>query len=338
MNITEVHRKAERAIGAPIDWDGDGVRGFCACPAEAMHTHKTGKRDCTIYIEGAPTLYCFHSSCKSGVEAVNRKLRRALGGADWAVTMPDGSTLRSGEARLEAGASIPPPKMEDSERKARRQLLESIGLHIKAGRGQQILDEYKWTTEQMVYSSPIDLEDGESFPEDFNHMMRLWHPDDVVWCGDTMDSGQPHHMTTNFKRAGDWLKEGVPRGGQFTCPSAFGVGTFSRSAQNVTRRRFLVVESDTLNRETIGAVFQFMRRAMSHALFAVVDTGGKSLHGWLSPQNSPQLLEELKATLTALGCDPALFGVSQPVRLAGVPRNAEANQVLLWCASGRAGQ
>jgi hypothetical protein len=100
----------------------------------------------------------------------------------------------------------------------------------------------------------------------------------------------------------------------------------------------MVVESDTLNREEVGAVFQFLRVKLRHTLFAVVDTGGKSLHGWFNIQPNKLFHEELKATLIGLGCDPALFKASQPVRLCGVPRDGEKNQVLLWCRDdGREG-
>lgn len=71
---------AEKQLG-PIDWQ-DNATGFCTCPGIDKHTTGDGKRDCRVTIDGAPTVFCFHSSCKKAVDEANRKLRRASSEAE----------------------------------------------------------------------------------------------------------------------------------------------------------------------------------------------------------------------------------------------------------------
>jgi hypothetical protein len=94
----------------------------------------------------------------------------------------------------------------------------------------------------------------------------------------------------------------------------------------MSRHVFLVVESDSLSKEQMLAVFAWMRQFMH--LRAIVDTAGKSLHGWFEYPN-PFQLEELRVILPTLGCDPALFRTSQPCRLPGALRDGKF-QRLLW--------
>ena len=41
----------------------------------------------------------------------------------------------------------------------------------------------------------------------------------------------------------------------------------------------MVIESDTLARDEVGAVFAYLRRRLHYDLHCIVDTAGKSLHG-----------------------------------------------------------
>ena len=61
----------------------------------------------------------------------------------------------------------------------------------------------------------------------------------------------------------------------------------------------------------------------------IIDTAGKSLHGWFVAACSKILEERLKATLVAFGCDPKVFTYSQPVRVPGAWRDGKL-QRLVW--------
>jgi hypothetical protein len=110
----------------------------------------------------------------------------------------------------------------------------------------------------------------------------------------------------------------------FTCPSTFKTGTHSRCNDNVVQRRFLVVESDVLDRNQVCAVFHWLEQFTR--LRAIVDTAGKSLHGWFDVP-SDSTMDELKIILPVFGCDPALFKQAQPCRLPGALRTDRENKV-----------
>jgi VirE N-terminal domain len=46
-----------------IRWDSE-MYGFCTCPGNHLHTTADAERDCEIYLDGAPTIHCFHDHCR----------------------------------------------------------------------------------------------------------------------------------------------------------------------------------------------------------------------------------------------------------------------------------
>ena len=126
----------------------------------------------------------------------------------------------------------------------------------------------------------------------------------------------------------DWYRIG-PVMGNFTCGSSFRPGSYQRSNENLNGHRFLVVESDTLSRDEVGAIFAYLRRRLHYALHCIVDTGGKSLHAWCDAPRNKLLENRLKAGLEVFGCDPKVFTYSQPVRVPGAWRDGKL-QRLVW--------
>jgi len=102
-------------VGA-VDWQTE-VSGFCRCPGEALHTHRTGKKDCRVSVDGAPTIYCFHSSCAAVVASANRTLRVAIGQNPWELKLPGGAVLRNGDV-LQAGGSVLPREVVQARARA----------------------------------------------------------------------------------------------------------------------------------------------------------------------------------------------------------------------------
>jgi len=144
---------------------------------------------------------------------------------------------------------------------------------------------------------------------------------------------KPEHAA-HFKTTKDWLNKSVAPA-PFICPAAFKNTSFARSNDNIVARRFLVVESDTLTRDQVGAVFRWLTEC-DLKLVAIVDTAGKSLHGWFEFEED--LVDDLKLVLTAFQCDPKLFTASQPVRLPGALRDGVAGkyQKLVYLSEGGA--
>jgi hypothetical protein len=174
----------------------------------------------------------------------------------------------------------------------------------------------------------VSLTEGPE--KDWRMLLELFTPGDVLWIGNVMESGPGHGG--NFRALCDWMALPGPPG-PFTCPSVFKPGAYSRSKENVVSTPFLVVESDSLTKPEICAVFSWLRQFLH--LGAIVDTGARSLHGWFN-YPVPPVMAELKTILPQLGCDPAMFKPSQPCRLPGFKRGPGI-QALVYLDTGGPG-
>ncbi len=143
----------------------------------------------------------------------------------------------------------------------------------------------------------------------------MFEPEDIIWIGELNHTGKPLNRK-NFRERDYWVDQ-LDELSNYICPAVYTPDVYSRADSNVAVRKFLVVESDTLSRDQVGAVFRLLMHKLT--LRAVVDTGGKSLHGWFDCPNQDELAD-IKAFLPELGCDPKMFGASQPCRLAGRKR------------------
>lgn len=117
--------------------------------------------------------------------------------------------------------------------------------------------------------------------------------------------------------------------GNYTCGSSFKPGSHSQSNENLPGHRFLVIESDTLARDEVGAVFAYLRRRLHYGLHCIIDTAGKSRHAWFDAPRTKALEQRLKVGLEVFGCDPKVFTYSQPVRVPGAWREGRL-QRLVW--------
>lgn len=190
----------------------------------------------------------------------------------------------------------------------------------------EILHKFTWDYASILNDPVGAITEPPS--EHWRYLLCLFDEDDIVWVGrDKWDTGKPKHRW-RFQRVIDWLGwQACP--GKLICPNTFAPRTYSRANDNVLATKFLVVESDELSRNEVGAVFRWLEKAYSGmTLRAIVDTAGKSLHGWFD-YPSPAVLEELKDFLPRLKFDPAMFAPSQPCRLPGALRD-KAYQRLVY--------
>lgn len=297
---------AEKIIGE-IHWLDD-VNGLAIkCPGQHLHTTRSTKRDCKVYLNGAPTVFCFHSSCAPVLDRVNLDLRRAMN-----KNQHENIPLRqlSKEERLAIRKREVLHRFEENSHRIGRSIILA-----------SIQKKFSWPIEEVFEDSP--LKPSENPEEDYAlFLSRLFRQDDVIWIGDVTDSGEG--CEKNFRLVSDWIK--ICPIGNFTTGSTFKPGVFNRSNENVLESRYMVIESDTLNKLEMLSIFKWMITFCR--LRAIVDTGGKSLHGWFD-HASERFRLKLKPLLHELGCDRSLFKPSQPVRLPGVKRG-EKRQKLLW--------
>ena len=189
----------------------------------------------------------------------------------------------------------------------------------------ELFEKFHWPFAQILSDSPLLVADRDA-DEQFRTWLRLWPAHCHVWIGDVYSSGRPEHRT-HFRPVAEWYQIG-PVMGNFTCGSSFKPGSFQRSNANCNGTRFLVVESDTLTKDEIGAVFAYMNNRLHFNLHAIIDTAGKSLHGWFDAPNNRLIETRLKAVLHVFGCDPKLFTYSQPVRVPGAYRDGKLQRIV----------
>ena len=321
---------AESIVGK-VDWQTE-VSGLCRCPGEAMHTQRTGKKDCRINIDGAPTVFCFHSSCLAAVERVNLTLRQKLGVATWEIRLPGGRVLRSGDLLAATGAVVRRETVRAVGRAEGRSPEEAEVLALVAVLAERfkadLFEVFHWPFAQILEESPLQVAERDA-DDQFRTWLRLWPAHATVWIGDVFNSGKPEHRA-HFRPIADWYQIG-PAMGNYTCGASFKPGSFSRCIENLNGQRFLVIESDTLAKDDVGAVFSYLRRRLHYRLHCIIDTAGKSLHAWFEAPRNRVLENRLKAGLIVFGCDPKVFTYSQPVRVPGAWREGKL-QRLVWLA------
>jgi len=354
-NITLRQRIAELVLPGGIDWI-DADRGACRCPGENLHTGATRRRHCMVYLWGAPTIRCVHSSCGAVVEDANRRLRGEIGKAE------------RGEGWKPDPEELAKIKRQREERNAAE--AEKGELARTAGKARaKILERYAWPEVDAWEASPVRL-DGR--PEDDHRLfLRIFPADAAVWIGERHESGKPEHAR-NFRPASEWCE--LPAApAPLVCPAIFKTGSLSRSAENVAGNPFLVVEGDSIdpileakctraamirqdleagtideakakallqryelneddrqrNREACLAIIKWIADECRLTLRAVIDAGNKSVHGWFDRPDD-NIVAELVAIAGGLGLDPATFRPSQPVRLPGWKRETGRHQRLLY--------
>jgi hypothetical protein len=294
-----------------------------------LHTHATGQKDCRVSVDGAPTIYCFHASCSPAVAEANRRLRRELNASPWALTLPDGRVLRAGDVLQSSGTVLPrevvKARAQADGRDAGEQLILETLKAVADRFKPELFAKFHWPFAQILADSPLRVAEREA-DDQFRTWLRLWPAHCHVWIGDVFSSGKPEHRT-NFRPVADWYQIG-PVMGNFTCGSSFKPGSYQRSNANCNGTRFLVIESDTLAKDEVGAIFAYLNRRLHFNLHAVIDTAGKSLHGWFDAPRNPRIEARLKAVLTVFGCDPKLFTYSQPVRVPGAYRDGKLQRIV----------
>ncbi len=328
--MTDPKQIAAGIVGA-VDWQTE-VSGFCRCPGESLHTHKTGKKDCRVNVDGAPTIYCFHSSCAPAVASANRNLRLAIGQSPWELKLPGGAILRSGDVLQPSGTVLPREVVQARARAEGRDAGEQLALEtlkVVADRFKpELFEKFRWPFAQIVADSPLLVSERDA-DEQFRTWLRLWPAHCHVWIGNVYSSGRLEHRT-HFRPVAEWYQIG-PVMGNFTCGSAFKPGSFQRSNANCDGTRFMVIESDTLPKDEVGAIFAYLNQRLHFNLHAIIDTAGKSLHGWFDAPRDRQIEMRLKSVLTVFGCDPKLFTFSQPVRVPGAFRDGRLQRIV-WLA------
>lgn len=204
-----------------------------------------------------------------------------------------------------------------------------------------IMRNFQWNYSDLILTSPHAL----NFPSEHDPMLfikRMFGPDEIVWCGDYSDSGEPRHAC-HWRTAAEW-QDCETNPGPLTHPAIWQPGHYSRSLAGIVSKNWIVLEVDKhpitgiepdpqdldaideLHAITLSIV-RFIRERAGWELGAIVDSGNKSLHAWF---RHPRNLEAVKADLEALGIDGNMLRTNQPARLPGHFRNSGRLSKTLW--------
>ena len=228
-------KSRKRSLGR---WNGlTPKRGIARALGGHATPAPTKATDCTIYVNLIPTLHCFHTSCQDEIAAANHRFRSV------AARGVAGVELLGGRG---SATPTPPASHREALQRLRRRAENSLT---------RILSDFAVTPADLFKQSPVRLTGGAE--NDWRLLLGFFAPDDVVWIGGVTDSGLGHQR--RFRRAVEWFAESAAPG-QYTCPSPFKPGAFSRSKDNVFDGRYLVVESDTLTKQQICAAFGWLRQ------------------------------------------------------------------------------
>lgn len=190
------------------------------------------------------------------------------------------------------------------------------------------------------YESPMCLE--ASHDAQTRQMIEwLFKPDDLLWMGDTHDSGQPAHHD-NFRPAKEWFH--APQLPPRLSAGTYCEGSYSRSQANLVSQPYLIIESDDIightpttdkereeNRQLNAALMLFLTDRFHLELRALIDTGGKSLHGWFAHPGG-ETARALSKLLDGLAIDKSVFkqSASLPLRAPGCLHEVTGRRASLY--------
>lgn len=236
-------------------------------------------------------------------------------------------------SRRRAGASPHPhqrPKKPLISRSRGKDILADL---ISQGKGA--------CEDDFLQASPVTL------PEDPQKqsvvlLETLYRSDDLLFLGDRCSPGYPGKNLLTVEKWLSWFRNGYgppphiipnPLSGR-KMPTRTGDKKTWRGDHCVSSFRFALVEFDDLSREDQLAFWA----AVDLPVCALIDTGGKSLHGWVATGGVEDLQSwesQIKTNLfmdllEPLGVDPACKNPARLSRMPGYLRETQRHQICLY--------
>lgn len=308
--------------------------GFCRCPGAFQHTHRNGRRDCRVRLDGAPTVYCVHTSCAAVLDEVNYRLRSRIASAERTMNQSCG---QSGGVAKPARSSGPvrPPTIPPFDPVKLERLAKVCRCEI--------------TLDWLAARSPVTIPPVEEQQRDGRACSRLfvdalYRPNErilvftrfysqgdflAVSRGDSYRLGdRPDvkasraHLPTSGDE-GVWYQTAPVTAGWEPVPSPDSrLGR--RHEACVTRFPFLLLESDTAEESLwLKALVQLPLR-----IAALYTSGGKSIHALIKVDCETKAEFDAarnvaRSVLCPLGADGAAMSAVRLSRLPGCLRHGK---------------
>ena len=152
----------------------------------------------------------------------------------------------------------------------------------------------------------------------------LFPGDPRVWTGDALDAVLPAQPLSKQKDPS--LRQFIVPSPALAASAKTQEGKLSgRALENIGPRRYLVVEGDETSKAEQAAVLRHLARFAP--LVLVVDSAGKSLHGWFCCKAADEDTQEaFFREATKLGADAGIWTRNQVVRMPGGLRDGKKRQ------------
>lgn len=192
-------------------------------------------------------------------------------------------------------------------------------------------------------ASPIRLTDGDVQNDKILLLSTLYEPEDLIFIGGREDPGI---IGETIRPAKDWIRyfEADGKSSEHIIPNPLtgeksplknGDGLTFRGDGCIAKFKFIVVEFDSIPREEQIAFWE----KSGLPLYCLIDSGGKSIHGWVKVEGITTAKQWEKIVrnhlfpqiLTPLGVDAACKNEARLSRLPGHHRISNSKmQKLLW--------
>lgn len=320
--------------------------GGCApCPGRHKHTKGSGRRDFRVVLDGAPTGFCFHSSCSAEVEAFNDELRRRIWREENGTrpVSPYESKTVAPEPHAPRALKRPPLDLEKLQRVARTVkdpidrdwLMARSAIPVRPGMrdcGADFLEHLYAAGEKILIFTQFKSQ-GQ-----FGYVVgrggwRLASQRGVPAVKSDLPLGGPDGVWFLCNPVtGEWRKNesAVSRGGE----SRYG----RRHGACVTRWPYLVLENDEAPQDLW---LKFLVQ-LPLPIVAIYTSGGKSVHALLRLQGAADKTawdrerDAMLALMAPMGADPAAMTAVRLTRLPGCMRGDRLQE--LWYLNPRARQ
>ena len=317
-----------------------GDDGFTVCPGAHLHQGKSALRDFRVILTGAPTAFCFHSSCSTVVDEFNLELRRRIAAAE------RGDDLRPRTPSM-MGDGVPPAPMPP--RRLKRPPFEPLKLAQFAGQCRReitldwlsarspvpvptaaaqgpetarlFLDALYDTDERVLVFTRFYSQGDFMVTAGGGGCVRLADKQGVESVTSPLPCGGPEGVWfLNQPITGDWkINNATTQGGD----ARWG----RRHGDCVTAWRYLVLESDVADPDLwLRALVQ-----LPLPIAAIYTSGGISIHALirLDAEDKPTfdaIRDELVQVVCPLGADAAAMTAVRLTRLPGMLRHGKTNK------------
>lgn len=324
-NLATRRAIAEDMLGHALD-----ANGYAPCPWRHLHTGKGNARDFRVVLEGAPTAFCFHSSCAGEVEIFNAELRSRIGKAECNPGARRPHVLGNVAAppvgvRKPKRPPYEPAKLADFARRCpfpidAAWLAKRSPVPIPEAQGTELATLflsalYKAGERVLIFTS--EFSQGDFLFDVSRGSFRLGDSPGIQAVPSPLpDGGKAGVWFLAQPVKGTWLAnlanratDGSPKMGR-------------RHGDCVTSWRFLVLESDEAPPELwLRALVQ-----LPLPLVAIYTSGGRSIHALArvdceSKAQFDSLRDDLIPVLCPLGADAAAITAVRLTRLPGTLRH-----------------